>query len=85
MKFRKRRKENEEPIEIMLRNKIIPCKEITQFLGITLDIRFNWQEHIEKLKAKLKRVLNTIKVGAGKNWKIRKFLKNCTVQYIGQK
>ena len=37
MIFRKRRKRNEEPIVIMLRNKIIPFKESIQFLGMTLD------------------------------------------------
>ena len=51
MKFRKR---NEE-IEIMLSNKIIPCKESIQFLGITLDSRLNWEEHINNMRAKAKR------------------------------
>ena len=51
IKFRKR---NEEPIEIMLRNKIIPSKENTQFLGMALDSRLNLEEHIIKLRAKAK-------------------------------
>ena len=33
MIFRKRRKSNEEPMEIMLINEIIPSKENTHFLG----------------------------------------------------
>ena len=33
MKFRNRRNRNEEPTEIMLRNKIIPSKENTHFWG----------------------------------------------------
>ena len=33
--FRKRRKRNKKPIEITLRNKVIPNKEITQFLRMT--------------------------------------------------
>ena len=41
MVFRKRRKRNKEPIEIMLRNKIISLKESTHFLGMTLDSRLN--------------------------------------------
>ena len=65
MIFRKRRKRNEEQIEIMLRNKIIPSKEGTQFLGMTLDNRLNWEENINKLRVKGKRVLNTIKVVSG--------------------
>ena len=52
MKFRKR---NKEPIEIMLRNKIIPSKESTQFLGITLVSGLNWEEHINKLSVKAKK------------------------------
>ena len=67
MKFRKRRKRNKEPIEIKLRNKIIPTKESTQFFGMTLDSRLNWEKHINKLRAKANRALNTIKVVAEKN------------------
>ena len=52
MKLRKR---NEEPIEIVLRNKILTSKENTQFLGMTLDSRLNWEEHINELRAKTKR------------------------------
>ena len=53
---------------------------------MTLDSRLNWEEHINKLRAKAKRALNTIKVVAGKKWGgDRKTLKNCTVQYVEQK
>ena len=55
---------NEEPIEIMLRNKIIPSIESTQFMGTTLDSRLNWEKHINKLKAKEKRALYIIRVVA---------------------
>ena len=43
------------------------CKEITQFLGMTLDSRLNWEEYINKLSAKAKRTLSTIKI-AEKKW-----------------
>ena len=75
MIFRKRRKRNEEPLEIRLRNENIPFKESTQFLGMTLDSRLNWEEHINNLKAKAKRALNTMKVVAGKKWGVRTTLK----------
>ena len=44
--FRKRRKRNEEPMEIMLRNEIISSKGSTHFLEMTLDSRLNWEEQI---------------------------------------
>ena len=56
MVYRKR-KRNEEPMEIFLRKKIVPNKDSTQFMGMNLE------EHIERV-----RVLNTIKVVAGKKW-----------------
>ena len=58
------RKRNKEPMEIILRNQIIPCKQSTQFLGMTLDSRLNLDEHIDRVKAE--RALKTIKVVAGK-------------------
>ena len=64
--FQKEKKRNEEPLEIRLRNENIPFKESTQFLGMTLYRRLNWKEHINNLKAKAKRALNTMKVVAGK-------------------
>ena len=67
----------------MLRNEIIPSKESSHFLGMTRDSRLNWEEHINKLRAKAKRALNTIKVVTGKKWGGNwKTLKNCTVQYV---
>ena len=51
MVFRERKKRNEVPLEIMLRNEIMPSKESAQFLGMTLDSRLNWEEHINKLRA----------------------------------
>ena len=68
MTFRKKIKRNEEPLEIKLRNEIIPSKEITQVLGMTLDSRLNYKERINILRAKAKRPLNTIRVVSGKKW-----------------
>ena len=63
MTFRKR---NEEPIEIKLRNQILPSKESTQFLGMKRDSRLNCEEHINEVRAKAKRALYIIKVVAEK-------------------
>ena len=35
---------------------------------MTLDCRLNWDEHINKLRAKAKKALNTMKVVIGKKW-----------------
>ena len=51
----------------LLQISVIVSKESTQFLGMTLNSRFNSEEHIKKLKTKAKRTLNTLWVVAGKN------------------
>ena len=55
-------------MEITLRNQIIVNKESTQYLGMTLESRLNWKEHIDKMRKKAKRALNTIKVVVDKKW-----------------
>ena len=84
MRFRKKKKRNEEPIEIMLKHQIMLCKESTQFLAMTLDSRLNWEEHINKVRAKAKRAFNFIRMVAEKMERRMKTPKNCTVQYAGQ-
>ena len=51
------KKRKEEPIKITLRYQIIPYKESAQSLKMTLDSRFNWEEHIDRVRAKAKRAL----------------------------
>ena len=48
------------------RNKIIPFKDGTQFLGLTLNSRLNWEELIDRIREK-KKTINTIKGGRRKN------------------
>ena len=57
-------------MKITLRNQTITYKESTQFLGIKLDSRlnWNWKEYIYRVTAKGKTALNTINVLAGKMW-----------------
>ena len=50
-----RRKRNEVATEIMLRNQLYLIKYLVS--GMTLDSRLNWEEHINKLRAKAKRTL----------------------------
>ena len=50
-----------------LKEQILLYQEITQFLGIALDSRLNWEEHFDSVKAEAKIAINT-KVLAVKMW-----------------
>ena len=52
----------------MLKNETIPSKERTQFLWMTLDNKLIWEEHIDKLRKKAKKALNTIKGVVRRKW-----------------
>ena len=70
----------------MLKNETIPSKERTQFLWMTLDNKLIWEEHIDKLRKKAKKALNTIKGVVRRKWGgDLKTIKICTVQYVEQK
>ena len=57
----------------------MPYEKSTQLLEMTLESRLNWEEHIDKVRVKAKKALNSIKVVAGKQWGVdRRTLKNCT-------
>ena len=75
------KKKNEEPIKI--RSQIIPYKESTQFLGMTLNNTLYWEEHIDEVRAKAKKARNFIKKVTTKSGEeIKKPQKNYTVQYV---
>ena len=73
------RKRNQEIMKITLRNKIILHKESIQFMGMTIDSRLNWKEHIDRVRLKTKTL-----VVAGKKWRgdLKKLtmVDNCTEQ-----
>ena len=52
-------KRNKEPMEMEITLNI-------QCLGITLDSRLNWEEHIDRVRVKVKRISNIIKLVADK-------------------
>ena len=56
-------KRNNIETRITLGNIEIPRAEVTKFLGIWLDENLNWNEHLSKLKSKLKRKLNLLQTG----------------------
>ena len=68
-------------MKITLKKQVISYKESTKFLGMTLDSRLNWEEHVDRVRAKAKIALNTIKVVAGSRQKRRRGHKHCIVQY----
>ena len=56
-------KKNTTQTRITLDNIEIPRAEVTKFLGIWLDENLNWNEHLSKLKSKLKRNLHLLQTG----------------------
>ena len=53
--FRKRRRRIKEPMKITLKTKVIPYKESTQFLRLTLNSRLNCEERVDRVRAKAKK------------------------------
>ena len=49
---------------------MVPYKENIQLLEMTLDSRLKWEEHINRVGAKAKRALNTVKVVANEKWNV---------------
>ena len=43
-------------------DQLIPYKKSINFLGVILDSKLNWSDHIKTLKAKANRSLNILKV-----------------------
>ena len=57
-----KRKRNRLVIPVELNGHPIQYKDCVKFLGMILDKRLNWSEHIKLLKAKAKRSLNLLKI-----------------------
>ena len=47
---------------------ILPYSTEVKFLGMVFDEKLTWNSHIDKLKVKVKRSLNILKVVSGFNW-----------------
>ena len=67
--FQKRKKRHPEPpVPLRLNNEEIEMKKSVRFLGMILDCRLNWMEHIRKLKADISKALNLMRVVARVNY-----------------
>lgn len=66
VKFEKRRKGNEP--QLTLRGSVIEIKESTSYLGLILDKRLNWRNHVEHLRAKCTSATNLIKHLSHLSW-----------------
>ena len=49
-------------INIQLGSQILPTVQVTKFLGVWLDSKLNWNEHMSKLYIKLKRNLAMLRI-----------------------
>ena len=56
-------KKNQRDIDLKLGDTNLPMVTSTKFLGMWMDQKLNWKEHMGKLKTKIKRNLTLLKVG----------------------
>ena len=66
--FKKRMKQNQVLPELFLLNEKINNKPSIKFLGITLDSRLNFKQHIKETVAKAKQSLNILKMVSAHKW-----------------
>ena len=67
--FQKRNRKREDlPQGLYLNGREIPVRESVRFLGVILDKRITWKDHITELKAETMRAMNLIRVIAGVNF-----------------
>ena len=57
-------RKNKPETKIQLAQTEIPRAEFVKFLGMWLDQNLNWDEHLSKLKSKLKRNMNLLQIGS---------------------
>ena len=57
-------KKNNIETKIRLRNTELPRVEVVKFLGMWVDEDLNWNEHISKLKMRIRRNLNLLQTGS---------------------
>ena len=56
-------RKNHTDIDLKLGDNKLPKVTTTKFLGMSIDQNLNWNEHLSKLKTKVKRNLTLLKIG----------------------
>ena len=67
----KKKPKNRREIKIFLNNKIIQQADTINYLGITIDKIFNFNQHIDKITAKSIKIVHALSKSAKINWGLR--------------
>jgi len=63
-----RKRSFQTPLKLMLNNAIIPNRESIKYLGMTLDCKMTWKEHIRSLKLECTKRLDLLKCLTHTTW-----------------
>jgi len=71
MVITKKRPKNRRDIKIFLNNKILQQADTINYLGITIDLRLNFNHHIDKITGKSLKIVHALSRSAKINWGLR--------------
>jgi hypothetical protein len=71
MVITKRKPKNKRDFKICLNNKRLQQEDTIKYLGIIIDRRFNFSEHIEYIKGKCIKLIRALSKSAKINWGLR--------------
>jgi len=55
-------------IDLTINNQLVKIDNKAKFLGLVIDSKLNWNEHIKYLEEKCKKRLNLMRAVAGNTW-----------------
>ena len=67
----KKNPKNRRDIEIFLNNKKLQQADTIQYLGITIDRRFNFNQHVDKFTGKSIKIIHALSNSANIIWGLR--------------
>ncbi len=62
------RKKNQEEIKLMMYGRVVERVGSIKFLGVILDARLTFAEHIKKIEDKCKKVIHVMRCLTGREW-----------------